>query len=419
MQAGFVFFATEHLSSMRVRGRNGRGNGDYPYRGDEETVALAERERPIQPPPGPPPPVPPPDDRDVWPWLLALVVLALAAVGAAYALTRNHGHHAARQQTVVVTQPVLPTGTTARKPVGPAVGKVPVPKVVGMPAPKAVAALAKAGFVPVRRLTASPKPKGTVVGEQPPALTKLARGATIGVLISGGPPLAVVPSLVSQTEQAATSSLSALGLKANVVQVSSTQQAGMVVAQNPKPGTKVPSSSSVRLNVSSGAASPTSPSPTQTSPSPVQTRKPTPGASAAATVSVPDLGGLKLAAARNAIRNAGLVTEIRYVPSQLEAGTVTGQSPKPGTTVKRGAHVFITVSRGGSTQRLKLVPNVVGQDEASARQTLRAAGFVVDGVDQPTSNQSQDGLVVREEPRGGTKAPSGSDITVYIARYSP
>jgi eukaryotic-like serine/threonine-protein kinase len=67
----------------------------------------------------------------------------------------------------------------------------------------------------------------------------------------------------------------------------------------------------------------------------------------------------------------------------------------------------------------KAVPDVVGQDAASALQTLEAAGFVVDEVDQPTTDESQDGVVIDEQPNGGTKAPDGSDVTVYIGRYSP
>jgi len=392
-------------------------NDGYPYRGDEATLAIAEQERSRVPPPGPPPPVPPPDDRDVWPWLLALLVLVLVLVGAgaAYALTRDRGHKSA--QTVVITRAVSPAKTTpaaaARKPL---VKRVAVPNVVGMPIGKAVSALAKAGLVPQPRPVASTKPKGTVVSEQPSAQSKLARGAKVILGISNGPPLAVVPSAVGQPEQTAIASLTALGLKANVVQVPSAQAKGTVVAQYPRSGTKVRKSSRVRLNVASGAKPPT---PTTTHAAPKAAPATPPGPAKQATVRVPDVNGLKLRAAQSAIRTAGLVTEIRNVPSTFPAGTVTGQSPKPGATAKRGDHVFVTVSEGGSAQQLKVVPDVVGQDAASARQTLEAAGFVVEEVDQPTTDESQDGVVVAEQPKAGTKAPDGSDVTVSIGRYSP
>src|SRR5436309_827906 len=120
---------------MRLaRGRTRPRAGGYPYRGDEATVAIAEQERSPVPPPGPPPPVPPPDDREVWPWLLALLVLILAGAGAAYGLTRHHAHHAARPQTVVVTQAVLaPKAATSKAVHKPLAKGVAVPNVVGMP----------------------------------------------------------------------------------------------------------------------------------------------------------------------------------------------------------------------------------------------------------------------------------------------
>jgi beta-lactam-binding protein with PASTA domain len=46
--------------------------------------------------------------------------------------------------------------------------------------------------------------------------------------------------------------LTRLQLEPNVVQVSSSQQANQVTAQNPKPGVVVVAGSSVRINVSSG-----------------------------------------------------------------------------------------------------------------------------------------------------------------------
>ena len=64
------------------------------------------------------------------------------------------------------------------------------------------------------------------------------------------------------------------------------------------------------------------------------------------------------------------------------------------------------------------VPNVVGEDEATARSDLEAAGFSVDSVDSPTSDAGQDGLVVDQDPSGGTRAAGSSHVTIYVGRYS-
>jgi serine/threonine-protein kinase len=128
--------------------------------------------------------------------------------------------------------------------------------------------------------------------------------------------------------------------------------------------------------------------------------------------------GLQLRAARKALRNAGLITEVKYYANKLPYKTVIAQSPKPGQTVKRGTHVLINVSLGPTPQQLKAVPDVTGEAEQQARADLQAAGFVPDVQDFPTTDQSQSGLVVQEDPPGGSKAPAGSDVTIYIGRYS-
>jgi eukaryotic-like serine/threonine-protein kinase len=133
--------------------------------------------------------------------------------------------------------------------------------------------------------------------------------------------------------------------------VPSDQPAGKVVAQYPVPGTKAAPGSGVRVNVSTGqkkgssATTPTAATstPAPTSPATTTTRSPAP---APATLTVPDVIGKKLLAARKLIRKAGLVTEFKRVPSEEPKGTVVSQSPKPGTTAKRGAHVLVNVLLG-------------------------------------------------------------------------
>jgi beta-lactam-binding protein with PASTA domain len=135
---------------------------------------------------------------------------------------------------------------------------------------------------------------------------------------------------------------------------------------------------------------------------------------------VPDLIGKKLLAARKLIRKAGLVTEFKRVPNEEPKGTVVSQSPKPGTSAKRGAHVLVNVSQGAKPTEgaQPVVPDVTGQDEATATQDLQSAGYQVEVRSQDTTDAAEDGVVVNQDPPAGQSAPANSMVTIYVGRLS-
>ncbi len=146
-----------------------------------------------------------------------------------------------------------------------------------------------------------------------------------------------------------------------------------------------------------------------------------------AAVTVPDVRGERASDARKQLREAGLVLEIRKVPSSLPKNSVVAQSPPPDTAAKQGDHLLVTVSRGrakgekdaGAVHRAEAtsIPDVTGEDEATAAQDLEAAGFEVRAVDQETTDESEDGLVVGQDPAADREAPAGSRVTIYVGRF--
>ncbi len=80
-----------------------------------------------------------------------------------------------------------------------------------------------------------------------------------------------------------------------------------------------------------------------------------------------------------------------------------------------GGEVRINISSGSKQVS---VPEVVGEDEAAVTSDLEAAGFTVNSVASPTSDPGKDGVVVDQNPSGGTKASDSSTVTIYIGRYS-
>jgi serine/threonine-protein kinase len=106
---------------------------------------------------------------------------------------------------------------------------------------------------------------------------------------------------------------------------------------------------------------------------------------------------------------------------------VVAQSPRAETARKRGDHVLVTVSRGpakhakgaaaGATAATASLPDVTGEDAATATQDLEAAGFYVQAVDQETTDESEDGLVVGQDPSADSQAAAGSKVTIYVGRF--
>ncbi len=57
---------------------------------------------------------------------------------------------------------------------------------------------------------------------------------------------------------------------------------------------------------------------------------------------------------------------------------------------------------------------MTSQDEASARQVLEQSGFTVDVQQQDTTDPAQDGIVLSQDPLGGTKAKPGTTVTIVV-----
>jgi serine/threonine-protein kinase len=182
--------------------------------------------------------------------------------------------------------------------------------------------------------------------------------------------------------------------------VPSSQPAGTVVAQNPAAGQKAPQGSAVRVNVSKGKSATT----TTTAPQATTTSGAT---TPAPPASGNDYTGMRLSQAVQKIAQGRQQTIVTYATSSQPAGVVVSNS-------KSGSRVQLQVSAGAHPKPARDVPDVGGEDRATAEQDLQAAGFTVLEVQWPVSDQSQDGTVVYETPSGGEQAPGGSAIVIYI-----
>lgn len=145
---------------------------------------------------------------------------------------------------------------------------------------------------------------------------------------------------------------------------------------------------------------------------------------------VPDVVGLSQSAATTLLAGAGLGA----APSACEGGDrghVVSQSPSAGTEIERGRSVTICVSgllldgevpefpfgdRPGQQNPggPKAVPSVIGNSTARATTTLRGAGFDVSTVRECGPAGSETSRVYSQNPGGGSSAPSGSTVTIFV-----
>jgi serine/threonine-protein kinase len=176
---------------------------------------------------------------------------------------------------------------------------------------------------------------------------------------------------------------------ASPIQITSQKKAGTVIAQDPQSGTKAKDGSTVSLTVSTG-----------------------PG-----NTPVPTVVGETVAQARSSIEIANLTVgkEVHESSTQFVSGRVIDTSPAAGTSVTVGSSVTLIVSTGPPSVQ---VPDVTTEDVGQAKATLQGRNFNVTTTEQVTTNASP-GTVLSQDPVGGKSAPSGSTVTLVVAKAPP
>src|SRR3954467_2280475 len=307
-------------------------------------------------------PVVPPEDPDVrgrrWPF----VVLALVLLGLALAAALLHPWSNTEQVTV--------------------------PRVVGRPVAAATAQLERDGFkVTTHGVNSSVKP-GTVVSQDPTALTTADKGSTVSLAVSNGPGQGLVPDVKNLPRKNAIQALNDAGFRvAEDPQPSLTVPKGLAIKTSPPANKLVQKNTEVRLFISSG---------------------PPPGPG-------PSVVGQDKNVATGTLQDKGFNVTVQPVTSNQPKDRVISQNPTAGTTVDKGSRVTLLASKG--PEKIT-VPSVVGQAQADAAATLRGVGFKVNVVKQESATATP-GNVTRQSPPGDSKAIKGSSVTIYVAKAPP
>jgi len=135
---------------------------------------------------------------------------------------------------------------------------------------------------------------------------------------------------------------------------------------------------------------------------------------------VPDLDGQTMVGATRLLDDLNLdVSFVGQRPGGAPPGTITGQDPEPGTQLREGQAVTVTVSRG---RELAEVPerllNLTAADpiqQADAERLLTEAGFVVGFVAEKFNEQAVAGTV-QAVPLAFDRIPLGSAVDLVVSK---
>jgi serine/threonine-protein kinase len=202
---------------------------------------------------------------------------------------------------------------------GPGVGTV--PEVAGLTVQEAQRKLRRRGFstFDTRQDFSEVVEPGLVIRSVPPAGTTASRGETVTLIVSKGLDLVTVPTVVGLDEAEAEAELEDAGLIADVNPEDSDQPEGLVLSQDPGPGSRVERNEVVTIAVSTGEGS----------------------------VTVENVIGQTESAAVRTLTRQDLSVKVRFVDvsDPIQDGRVQDQTPVGGTQAVSGSTVTIFVGR--------------------------------------------------------------------------
>lgn len=186
----------------------------------------------------------------------------------------------------------------------------------------------------------------------------------------------VVQDVRGQTFEAAKAALESAGFVVQAsYQPSDTVESGLVISQDPVPGSRIPEGYTITLAVSSGTGD----------------------------ISVPSLVGKPTAEAKVALEGVGLSIELTEGESDtVPQGSVISQTPEAGTMVAPGSTVVVVISTGGNGTAETIpdgsvaVPNLIGMTETEAKTALTASGLSWSSITEESSDSVAEGRVMSQ-----------------------
>jgi serine/threonine-protein kinase len=132
------------------------------------------------------------------------------------------------------------------------------------------------------------------------------------------------------------------------------------------------------------------------------------------TATVPNVVGKSQSAAESELKAAGFKVKVTSDYSEtVDKGKVISQSPSAGFEGVEGSTVSIVVSKGSE---MVTVPDTIGSSQTEAEQTLQSKGLKVTVEYEP---HAENGLVIDQDPVGGSTVKLGTTIKIIVDAVQP
>lgn len=231
-----------------------------------------------------------------------------------------------------------------------------VPDVVGLGQAEAEAVLVEQGFTVRTLQVKSDDTEGIVLVTDPGANSRQAEGAQVTINVSVA---RIVPDIMGLSRESAEQALDAEGFtEVTYENVKSDEEEGTVVGVSLDAGTRAKSTTEIVVSI-------------------------------AEAYTVPDIAGLTLDAAQEAIKDAGYTVNVVYTyTEQITDGTILGTQPHAGDKLKSGSSVTIEIARSRGAELIAAAQSVVHTGATFEIGGTRYEVVSLDGLEYIGNNQT-------------------------------
>ncbi|MGW0581487.1 Stk1 family PASTA domain-containing Ser/Thr kinase [Streptomyces sp. NPDC002920] len=230
------------------------------------------------------------------------------------------------------------------------------------------------------------QPKGQICSQDPVAKTDAKKDSTVNLVVSTGAPKVVVESVLGKTLDEAKKILEddKYQFTVETKEEVSTEEAGTVLAQDPKLGAEVEKGTTITLTI----------------------------AKAEEKATVPDVSGQGCDAAKAQMQQNNLTGNCVEVDTQdqNQVGKVISTSPSIGSQVDKGSTVTIQI---GKSSQVQVPSNLQGLSLEDAKDALQDAGLNVGNI---AGSQDDDATVVSSDPSPGSTVAGGTTVNLIAVQ---